>query len=185
MKIKTPFIVSLLATILIIGKASGQTNDVAKTALLSLASGVNQAKEIDLSIYPSFAPSITVNGVASKWGGGIAAMYPIADYTFAGVRLDYLGDQFWMPSVTVGLKADISILGKYTVTPFTEGGAIFPINGSTQDGNVGAIVGGGIKAHLWISADGKRSLDAFYVCEKWTLFQGVIHRPGLAFNLKF
>lgn len=160
------------------------TNSV-KAELINLAQGVNEARSISVAAYPGFAPDIKVNGVSSKWGAGVAALYPINAYSFAGVRLDYLGDQFWMPSCTVGLKADLTILGKYNVTPFTIGGAIFPLSGSTQDGQVGAIVGGGFTSCLWKSEDGKRAFNVFYAVEKWTLFQGVIHRPGVAFSMKF
>jgi hypothetical protein len=159
-----------------------------KARLISLAEGVNDAKAFSLAVYPGFAPDIKVNGVKSQWGAGMAVLYPttsLVPYSFAGARLDYLGDQFWQPSVTLGFKADVLILGKYNVSPFTLGGAIFPLSGSSQDGQVGAIVGGGFTSCLWKSDDGKRAFNVFYAVEKWTLFDGVIHRPGVAFSMKF
>ena len=167
------------------GGLAAVTNGNAKTQLIALGQGVNDAKAFSVAIYPGFAPDIKSSGVSSKWGAGIAALYPINPYSFAGLRLDYMGDQFWMPSCTVGLKADLTILGKFNVTPFTIGGAIFPLSGSSQDGSVGAIVGAGFTSCLWKSDDGKRAFNVFYAVEKWTLFQGVIHRPGVAFSMKF
>ena len=173
------------AAILATSVVRAETTNSVRSELISLAQGVNAARGISIAVYPGFAPDIKSAGVSSSWGAGVAALYPINDYSFAGVRLDYLGDQFWMPSCTVGLKADLTLLGKYTITPFTVGGAIFPVSGSTQDGGVGAIVGGGFTSCLWKSTDGRRAFNVFYAVEKWTLFSGVIHRPGVAFSMKF
>ena len=156
-----------------------------KAALIGFAQGVNQVKAVSVGVYPAYAPDLVVNGEKHVWGVGIAALYPVSQYSFAGLRLDYLGGQFWMPSCTVGLKADMQILG-HNVTPFTIGGAIFPVSDAgDRNGQVGAIVGAGITANIWQSDDSKKSLNLFYACEKWTIFDGVIHRPGVAFSFKF
>lgn len=156
-----------------------------KAALIGFAQGVGQAKSVTVAVYPGYAPSLVVNGEKKQWCAGIAALYPVSEYSFAGIRLDYAGGQFWMPSCTVGVKADVQVLG-HNVTPFVIGGAIFPISGSgDRDGQVGAIAGTGFTANIWQSEDTKKSLNLFYAAEKWTLFDGVIHRPGVAFSIKF
>lgn len=159
--------------------------ETTKAALIGFAQRANEAKTVTVALYPAYSPDLVVDGEKKQWGAGIAALYPVNQYSFAGLRLDYAGGQFWMPSCTVGLKADVQILG-HTVTPFTIGGAIFPISGAGErDGQVGAIVGTGFTSNIWRSKDAKTSANLFYACEKWTLFDGVTHRVGAAVTFKF
>lgn len=154
--------------------------------LVKLNQDINNAKELTVAVYPGYAPDLTIAGVKKPWGAGVALLYPVAANVFIGGRIDYLGDSFWAPSAEVGLKLDVILFNKFAVTPFTVGGVIVPLAGAgSQNGDVGAIVGAGIKAHLWTFAGGKGSLDCFYVAEHWTIFSGVIHRPGLALTYKF
>jgi hypothetical protein len=156
-----------------------------KQAVFSFVQDVKQAREITVALYPSYSPKLVCNGEARKWGAGLAALYPLTQYTYAGLRLDYAGGQFWMPSCTAGLKADVQLFG-HTITPFLTGGAIFPLSGAgDRNGQVGAIVGTGITSVIWSSEDKKRFLNFFYAIEKWTIFDGETHHIGAAFTLKF
>lgn len=161
-------------------KADGQ-----QTSWITFAQNVSSNKSLTLTTYPSYAPQLTIKGTTKSWGFGVAALYPLSDYAFTGARLDYLGDQFWSPSVTVGCKADVQLFG-HNFTPFALGGAILPLGGAGEDNhNLGAVIGTGIYTTVWQSADKKTSVQAYYAIEKWTIFTGVIHHPGVAVTFKF
>lgn len=158
------------------------------TNLVSLNEGVNEAKQLTIAVYPGYAPDLTISGVSKPWGVGLAALYPIGSYSFIGARIDYLGDSFWAPSATVGLQASVTLFGRLHVTPFTIGGVIVPIAGAgSQNGEVGAIVGAGFHANVWSGTIfGKEAgLNIFYAAEHWTIYSGVIHRPGVALTIHF
>lgn len=156
-----------------------------ESSWIGFVQGVVTNKTLTVTAYPSYAPDLTINGEKKSWGFGVAALYPLGDYAFTGARLDYLGDQYWSPSVTVGCKADVQLFG-HNFTPFALGGAIIPLGGAGSDNHsVGAIVGGGIYTTVWQSADKKTSVQAYYAAEHWTIFSGVVHHPGVALTFKF
>lgn len=170
----------LLCMILACCKSHGQ-----ESSWLSFAQGVSSNKSLTLTAYPSYAPDLKIAGENKSWGFGVAALYPLGDYAFTGARLDYLGDQFWSPSVTVGCKADVQLFGR-NFTPFVIGGAIIPLGGAGDDNHaVGAIVGSGVTTSLWAAANGKSSVNLYFAVEKWSIFQGVIYHPGVAATFKF
>lgn len=167
-----------------------QTNTL-KDRFLELGTGVSETKAVSVALYPGYAPDLKLGGVSKPWGGGVAVLYPVFEQGgegflsgFVGGRLDYLADKFWAPSATVGLQAKLRIYGVET-TPFVIGGAIFPLGGAgDQNGEVGAIVGGGLSVNVLKfgkQADGSYhgKLSLFYATEKWSNFDGIIHRPGV------
>lgn len=170
-----------------------EDNPDTKTRVISLAQGVNDAKQLSFALYPGYAPDLTINGVHKPWGFGAAALYPVynagAFSGFTGLRIDYLGDEFFAPSADIGIKADIQLhlFGRdFVVTPMAYGGMIFPLQGAgDKNMDLGAIVGGGVYSTLWQSADKRMAFTVFAAAEKWTLFDGVIYRPGAAFTFKF
>jgi hypothetical protein len=187
------FIIGVIAAIGISAHAELNTVDAsialtpspAQAQAISFIQGADQAGGLSFAAYPGFAPDLQVNGVSKSWGFGVAALYPLSKYAFTGVRIDYMGDAFFAPSVDVGFKADIQLFG-HTVTPFAIGGAIAPLQGAgDKTKEVGAIVGSGFTSVIWKSADGKKMVNLFYAVEHWTLFNGVVHRPGAAFSVKF
>lgn len=151
----------------------------------SLAGSILNSKGLALAAYPTYGRDIVANGNKNPWGFGLALLYPVADYAYAGLRLDYLGGEFWAPSVTVGAKYTVDKLpGKPTV--FTVGGLVIPLaDAGDQSKVVGAIAGVGMTVNLLHSKDGRFTLDAFIEAEKWTNFDGVILHPGIAGGAKF
>lgn len=157
----------------------------AQAEVISFVQNAEKGQGLSFVAYPGFAPDLQVNGVSKPWGFGVAALYPLNQYTFTGLRIDYMGDAFFAPSVDVGFKADIQLFG-HTVTPFAIGGAIAPLQGAgDKTKEIGAIVGSGFTSCVWKSTDGKKAVNVFYAAEHWTLFNGVIHRPGVALTVKF
>jgi hypothetical protein len=187
MKLK---LTTLLATLLACVGYS-QTNTPADSRWFQLASGASEAGQITVAAYPGYAPGLTLDGEKAEWGAGMALLYPLGDYVLVGGRLDWMADEFWMPSATVGLKLDVKLFNKLVVTPFTIGGVIVPLGGAGEENKeVGAIVGGGIYSTVWNwnGADGKSKggLQVFYAAEMWTLWPDVlIHRPGIAVTVRF
>jgi len=162
-----------------------QDSTVLKERLISFEQGVVTNHEIIVAVYPGFNPQLEVNGIKKNWGFGACGLYPLTDHTFTGIRVDYMGGQFWMPSATVGLRADFQIYG-HNFSSFTTGGAIFPLSGAGQEnGSIGAIVGAGVSTKVWQNAKGNMSIDAFVAVEKWTIFNGETIRPGVALNATF
>lgn len=151
----------------------------------SLAQSILNSKGLAFAAYPTYGRDIVANGNRNPWGFGLALLYPVADYAYAGLRLDYLGGQFWAPSVTVGAKYTVDKLpGKPTV--FTVGGLVIPLaDAGDQSKQVGAIAGVGMNVNIAHSKDGRFTFDAFIEAEKWTNFDGVIIHPGVAGALKF
>lgn len=134
------------------------------------------------AFYPSIAPDLKVDGVSKKFGGGFALFYPVTEYVRTGVRVDYLGDKLWMPSVDAQLQASVKLLNKVVVTPFVYGGIAAPIGGHDGD-PVQAISGTGMTARLfeWKNGD----ICAGYAVEKWSGFEGLVHHPGIVLHWRF
>lgn len=145
----------------------------------------SDATSLTLALSPSYAPDLKVNGVSKPWGAGLAVLYPVTDFGFVGARLDYLGGSLWTPSATVGLQYSKKVAG-HQVTAFTVGGGILAAAGAgKQNGQVGAIYGGGIHANVMTFAGGRGSVDLFTEVEKWTIFEGLIYRFGAAATIHF
>jgi hypothetical protein len=185
-----------LLAVLLACTGYSQTNTPADSSWFQLARGASDAGQITVAVYPGYAPGLLVDTgefelKKKEWGMGMALLYPVGDFVLVGGRLDYMADEFWMPSVTLGLKADIKLFNKLIVTPFTIGGAIMPLSGAGEaNHDVGAIVGGGIYSTVWNWHDSKGvskgGLQVFYAAEYWSLWDGVIiHRPGVAFTVRF
>lgn len=148
--------------------------------------GVAEAKTITVAAYPSYAPALTVNGSRKPWGFGVAAIYPLGNNLFTGIRGDFLGGSFFAASADVGLKADVQIFG-HNVTPFAITGVISPFFGAGQENqSVGGIIGAGFHANVWHSKDKNKTFNVFFEAEHWTIYSDVIiYHPGAAFTLKF
>ena len=166
----------------------GQISETNKTKVIAFAQGVSSAKSITTAVYPTFAPDL-INGDGNKdqWGAGVAAMYPFGDFVYTGLRIDYLAHEFYAPSMEVGLKADVQVLG-INVTPFTYTGVVVPLQGAgSQDGEFGAIIGGGAKVSVWSGQlfGLSSSLSIAGAAEKWTQFDGMIYHIAPVFTIKW
>lgn len=168
-----------------------------KTRFISFTQEAKDAGNVAFTLSPCYAPSLKdKNGKDSHWGAGAALTYTltgdVGKFTFAGIRLDYLGGELWAPSVNGGLKADVQILG-HTFTPVAYSGAVFPL-ASLQDatGSVGIITGGGVKTEVWQGQLFKHDATLFagYAAERWNMqdghqFDGLIHRGFVGLKIKF
>jgi hypothetical protein len=164
---------------------AGDFGVLSKGSIISFVQGVNTAHAISIAAYPGYAPDLKVSGVTKAWGFGVAALYPLGDHAFTGLRFDYLGNSFFAASADVGVKADVQLFG-HTFTPFTVAGVLTPLQGAGSDNlAVGAILGAGVTTTFWKSANGKTAINGFFECEKWTIFPGVIYRPGVAVTVSF
>ena len=183
MKKFLPLLASLIATVCLAGPEASPPPSSETTVLQSLG-GLFAARQASFAIYPSWDPYITVGGVSHPYGFGAALLYPVSDYAFAGVRLDFLGSTFWAPSAVVGAKYTLKNI-MFTPTVFTVGGLMMPLGGAgTQNREVSAVTGIGATAVLWRRGD-NFSFNAFIEAEKWTNFDGAIVHPGIALAIKF
>jgi hypothetical protein len=152
--------------------------------IIEFLPAADQARSMSFVVAPSYAPEIVgSDGNNSPWGLTAAALYPVLDLgpirSMAGVRLDYLADQFWTPSVSVQIGTTARLFGGMEVTPFVTSGAIFPLSQGNDNGdNIGAIIGSGISTKVFKWNKGCISLG--YSCEKWTPYPGLIHHVGAA-----
>lgn len=184
-------IVAAVALFTVTATAQNITPEV-RTNAITFVQGVSAEKNVTVALYPSYAPDlINKDGKNDQWGAGIALTYhpqgAVGQYTFAGIRLDYLGREFYAPSIAGGLKADVQVFG-FNLTPIAYTGAVFPLSGAgRENGSVGTIVGGGVKADLWngkiAGLDAK--LSVFAAAEKWSQFDGMVYHVGPAFTLKW
>lgn len=157
------------------------------TDWIGFAQSVGNSKQLTATIYPSYAPGLTLNdGKKAEWGFGAAAMYPVGtDHLMAGARLDWLADQFWTPSVTISPNAQVQIL-EHDFTVFGLGGAVMPLGNVTEDnGKVGATLGAGIYTTVW-QPSANTSLQVWAAYERWTPVLDInIFHASAAFTIKF
>jgi hypothetical protein len=167
-------------------------NPESKSNAIAFVQGVSAEKNLTIGISPSYAPDlINANGVKDQWGACLALTYhpqgAVGQYTFAGIRLDYLGSQFYAPSIAGGLKADVQLFG-INVTPFAYTGAAVPLSGAgKQNGDWGTIVGGGAKVSVWNGnlLGLNANLSIAVAAEKWSQFDGVIYHGGPLLRLSW
>lgn len=118
--------------------------------------------------------AIYVDDDVNQLGGGVAVMYSLSQYALTGLRMDYVHDELWMPSVNLTLQLPIKLANKVTVSPFAITGLATPLGGRGDDnGEAVAIVGGGVAAQI------TKKFGLVYDAEMWTGFDGTQHRFGL------
>lgn len=169
-------------------------NTQIKTAIISFAQTVSTNRTITATVYPSYAPSIVVDGKKDNFGFGAAMLTPvslvpgladnaIAQHAYVGLRFDYLAHQAFASTVGVGMKGDWQ-LWKIQNTAFGQTGANIPFSGfGVHNGEIGAMVGSGnyTEIHTW----GKAHLGFQVSVEKWTQFPGLVFHLGPVFTLDF
>jgi len=192
---KKLFAIGVAALLATVSQAQSTTdNSQLKTAVIAFAQNVSTNREITATVYPSYAPSIVVNGKRDNFGFGAAVLTPVslvpalqdstlAQHSFVGLRFDYLAHQAFASTVGVGMKGDWQ-LWKLNNTAFGETGANIPFSGfGIHNGEIGAMVGSGnyTMIHSW----GKSKLGFQVSVEKWTQFPGVVYHFGPVFTLDF
>jgi hypothetical protein len=157
------------------------------TDWIGFAQNVGNSKQLTAAIYPSYSPGLVLdNGKKSEWGAGLALMYPLGtDHVMAGVRMDWIADAFWTPSVTISPNAQFQVLGQ-NFTAFAIAGAIIPLDGAgSENGEVGATIGAGVYTTIWKPSEAT-SLQLFAAWERWTPVLNVnTYHLGAAFTVAF
>lgn len=160
-----------------------------KQILDALVNGTNVIYEV----HGLYAP-----GLNKKDGGGFGVFYPVSQYVFTGIRLDYADGGFWMPSGNVGVQFPISITSWLKVTPFTYAGIAVPVSGAMlgsftvpgqvprdNNGQPTAILGAGGAINLYTSTSGKWSYALAGDIEEWTGFPGKQYRFAALIHRNF
>lgn len=188
MKITLALITALLLTFTATAQDTNAPSGDIKARAITFVQDASEARTLVLAAYPSYAPDLKLaNGKSASWGVGAAALYPVSQFVYTGIRVDYLGGSLWAPSINLGLKADVQIFG-LNFTPLAYTGAVVPLSGSGDtDGDFGYIIGGGIKATLWKgTVFGKEaSLDVAATAEKWSQFDGEVYHLAPVFRIKW
>jgi hypothetical protein len=130
----------------------------------------------------------------SKFGAGIGYFYSLTKYTVAGVRLEMIDGDFWMPDGSMTLQLPISIGQHVVITPLAFVGVGVPIAGAKvfniqtpghardNNGNPSTIYGIGFATRLF--GFSKWDISEVADIESWSGFPGVQFRFGLAFHHK-
>lgn len=115
-------------------------------------------------------------------GFGLMALYNATSWGAAGIGLQDINGEVWMPNAQFQLQAPLTIAGTVKVTPLAFTGIGVPIAGrGSENGTAVGIYGAGLAATLWSPTSTSR-LDAFFAVAKWTGFQGEQWYAGLAYR---
>jgi hypothetical protein len=155
--------------------------------ILGFAQEANQTRTLVTAVYPSYAPSLLVDGDKKAWGFGASVLYPINDFLYTGLRVDYLGGNFWAPSINVGLKATVQVFG-VNVTPMLYTGAVVPLSGAGDlNKEFGYITGGGATVAIWRGKIFKKDavLNLAASAEKWSQFDGNVYHISPVLAIKW
>lgn len=183
-------VAALLAT-----SVSAQTNDQIKAAFLSFDQSVLANRSLSIAAYPSYAPSIVVNGKKDNFGFGLAAVTPasvvpglqgtaVGNHGFMGLRFDYLAHQAFASTVGIGVQYELQVKG-HNFDWFGHTGANIPFSGfGVHNGDIGGMVGAGGYTDLYRFST-NAGLGLQISGEKWTQFPGIVLHGGPVFNWKF
>lgn len=146
----------------------------------SLATSIFEARAASFVISPAL--------LGSKIGVGVAVLYPIGEYAFAGARIDILDGDYTAPSAIIGAKYTVKnfpIPFVKDVTFISYGGLYMPIGGAEEDNHeVAGVTGIGASATLWRIND-NFSLSGAIAGEKLTSDTNLIIRPAVALTWSF
>ncbi len=134
---------------------------------------------------PSSNWMLAVYGISTEkdgGGAGIGAAYKVSENFGAVLRLDRIGRDTFMPSGNFQVQVPVTIMGKFTMTPFAFTGIATPLNeDADHDGVVGVYgIGMAIRTPAVVKSKSRFIPDAvIYDIEKWTSYEGSQHRFGL------
>jgi hypothetical protein len=140
--------------------------------------------------YVSYSP----DRVGSKYGGGLAALYPVSDYVTTGLRVEYTGNTVKGISGTATLQYPLTLFGKVKVVPFAYAGVNFGLSGKSYlgitipgepDDTVGAVTGYGASVMLYRSASGNFTLGLVGDYEQHHAYGVSQLNLGPIFNVKW
>ena len=125
----------------------------------------------------SIAPYGLYDTHTKMGGAGLAALYSVTEVFSAGMGLDYINDEIWMPSGNVQLGLPMTIMGKVKVTPLAYTGLSTSISGrGDRNGDAVGIFGAGMGAGVY------KHLSVFAAWEKRSTFEGELVRFGLSWK---
>jgi hypothetical protein len=177
MKIKTRYIVSIIAAVCLHLSAFSQTNPAP----------IIQSPVLDAFNFlstPSSNWMFATYGIFTKSEGGgvgIGAAYKVSENFGAVLRLDRIGNDTYMPSGNFQIQAPVTLMGKVTVVPFAFTGIATPLNASAGHDGVVGVFGIGSAFRLPDVIKSKSRFlpdDVVYDYEKWTSYEGGQHRIG-------
>ena len=139
-----------------------------------------------------------------QYGGGAGVFYPLNDYVYTGLRIDWVDGGFWMPSGNAGLQLPIRPFNRFggawsklVLTPFAYVGIGIPLSGATvgditipgsvrnNNGQATVITGYGLAVSIWQNKAGTVTFSLIGDREKWQGFEGSQYRAGCAFRISY
>lgn len=125
----------------------------------------------------SVAPYGLYDTHTKKGGVGVGAFYHVTDIFSAGMGLDYINDEIWMPSGNLQLGLPITIMGKVKLTPLAYTGLSTSISGrGDRNGDAVGIFGAGGAFTVW------KDLSLGIAWEKRSTFEGELLRFGASWK---
>lgn len=186
-------IASLIVSALIV--SADETNVVSTTLQVPLSiptnalpdknlfiAGAMAAKQISVTVYPSYAPGLKdkSTGKNSQFGFGAAILYPTTDHTFVGVRVDEMLGQTFAGQASGGFNYGFTLWGK-DIEAFALGGVI-----ASQTGDIGAVVGAGVDMNLWTNSKSNISVNVFAAYDRWIILDNInMFHAGPVVTFKF
>lgn len=148
-------LVSIIALVASLSVASAQDGvsimpDMASTSagrvleLLANSPDFQPNTNLTMVLYASHAKGLVDSaGDAAEWGGGIAVVQPLNGYASAGLRVQYLAGEVYVPSLTLNVQTTKNLFGipKLFITTFGFSGAVLPIGGLPDNGNASLTYG--------------------------------------------
>lgn len=154
--------------------------------------GVETNRALSVSLYPSYAPGLKINGKSKPFGFGAAVLYPLSQHTFTGFRADYLAGDFFAAQAAVGAKADFQLWG-HTFTGFAVTSVLLPIQGAgdsnfTPGNATGAGITTEVYKHHYTSED--LTVNLSYEGERWqvpgSVLDGLfVHHVAITVGITF
>lgn len=146
----------------------------------SLATNIFEARAASFVISPAL--------LGSKIGVGVAVLYPVGEYAFAGARIDLLDGNYTAPSAIIGAKYTVKnfpIPFVKDVTFISYGGLYMPLGGAEEKNHeVAGVTGIGASATLWKIND-NFALSGAIAAEKLTSESSLIIRPAALLTWSF
>lgn len=126
--------------------ARAQTNQTVIGGLGSIASAIGSDMPTNLALY-TFGLYAKDAPKGHQWGGGAFLAWNFTQNVGAGMGIEAVGNQFFMPSAQIQLKLPmhpLTFLGwtNFTLTPYADAGAAAPLGGGSAGASTVASIAG-------------------------------------------
>lgn len=179
---KTLLTAALVAASQILANAQDKNPVVSPTPITtqSVITNIFTAKAASFVVSPAL--------LGSKVGFGLAVLYPVGEYAFAGVRVDVLDGSYTAPSAIVGARYTVKnfpLPFVKDVTFLSYGGLFMAVGGAQEDNHVvQGVTGIGASATVW-KINENFNLSVAIAAEKLTEQTSPIIRPAAAVTWHF